>query len=197
MRPINYFIICLTIAIQSCNGQTPPKKEIYNKEFNWKITIPENFENVNVQDWEKMQNKGKTAIEKTYGEEVINNAKTIFVFKSDQFNYFESNYQPYDRSKDGDYLESFKAVNEVLYNTFKTQMPGAKLDSLSSEETIDGLKFNMFKIVIDLPNKKTLDCTMFSRLFGKKELTVSIMTLDKKKQSVLFDAWKNSKFGKQ
>ena len=57
------------------------------------------------------------------------NAKTIFVFQSDQFNYFESNYQFFDTTNDGNYLESFKEVNNILYGTFEAQMKGAKLDS--------------------------------------------------------------------
>ncbi|WP_316839313.1 hypothetical protein [Pedobacter gandavensis] len=197
MRIINYILICSALISQSCNGQIAPKKEIFNKEFNWKITIPEGFENVNAVEWAKMQNKGKEAIEKTYGGEVENKTKVIFAFRADKFNYFESNWQPYDVSKDGDYLESCKKINQILFDTFKNQMPGAKLDSLSSEQTIDGLKFNKFKMVINFPNNMVMDFIMFNRLFDKKEFTVSIIGIDKKKTELLLEAWKNSKFIKE
>ena len=48
MNKLKYFLLGLTITLQSCNGQTTPKKEIYNKDFNWTITIPENFEKVSL-----------------------------------------------------------------------------------------------------------------------------------------------------
>lgn len=196
MNKLNYLIICLTIIIQSCNGQTTSKKEIYNKEFNWTITIPENFQNVSSEEWAKMQNKGADAIEKTYEEKVINQTKIIFVFKSDELNYFESNYQPFDVEVDGDYLESCKKVNDMLYETFVTQMPDIKIDSISTNEKIDNLEFQTFKMKVEYPNKMILNILMFSRLFGKKEFSVNIMYVDNKKGQQMIESWKKSNFSK-
>ncbi len=196
MNKLIYFIICFTITLQSCNGQTTPKKEIYNHDFNWTITIPENFQNVSAEEWAKLQNKGAEAIEKTYEEKVINQSKTIFVFKSDQFNYFESNYQPFDISIDGDYLESCKNVNDILYETFKAQMPNIKIDTTKAVEKIDNLEFQTFKMKIEYPNKMVLNVLMYSRLFDKKEFTVNIMYVDNKKGQLMLEAWKKSKFTK-
>ncbi len=184
----------MTITIQSCNGQTSPKKEIYNKDFNWTITIPEKFQNVSAEEWAKMQNKGADAIEKTYDEKVINRAKTIFVFKSDQLNYLESNYQPFDIEIDGDYLESCKNVNNILYETFKTQMPDIKIDSISTTEKIDNLEFQTFKMKVEYPNKMILNFLMFSRLFDKKEFSVNIMYVDNNKGQQMLESVRKSKF---
>jgi hypothetical protein len=190
------FLLFITLSlISSCNGQ--PKSEqktIYNKDFKWTISIPAGFDTVSADKWARMQNRGAEAIEKTYDTEVENRAKTIFVFQSDQFNYFESNYQPFDIAKDGNYLESFKEVNKMLYGTFEAQMKGAKLDSSSSTQTIGGLTFQTFEVVISFPNKMVMNWQMFSRLFGKKEFTVNIMTVDKNKQRELLASWLNSKF---
>lgn len=196
MNRLNYLLICLVITIQSCNGQTTPKKEVYNKDFNWTVTIPENFQNVSAEEWAKMQNKGADAIEKTYDEKVINQAKTIFVFKNDQLNYFESNYQPFDIAVDGDYLESCKNVNDVLYETFITQMIGIKIDTIRTVEKIDNLEFQTFKMKIEYPNKMVMNLLMYSRLFDKKEFTVNIMYVDNKKGQLMLDAWKESEFTK-
>jgi hypothetical protein len=190
MRTVFLVLLLSSILLQSCKGQTKsPPKEIVNKDFNWTIQIPEGFESVSAEQWTKMQNKGADAIEKTYDAKVENKAKT-----SDQFNYFESNYQPFDTTTDGDYLESFRNVNSLLYGTFEAQMPNAKLDSSSSQETINGKVFQTFKITIAFPNKMVMDFLMFSRLFANKEFTVNIMTVDKDKQRVLLNAWRNSKF---
>ena len=186
----------LIIIFQSCNGQKKQKQEIHNKDFNWTITIPENFENVSSADLAKMQNKGADAIEKTYEEEVINQSKTIFVFKSDQLNYFESNYQPFDPKVDGDYLESCRAVDEVLYGTFKAQMPGVKIDTTRTVEKIDNLEFQTLTMKVEYPNKMILNLFMFSRLFDKREFTVNIMYVDKLKGQKMLDSWRESKFTK-
>lgn len=39
-------------------------------------------------------------MEQTAGGKIVNQAKTIFVFRQDQFDYLESNYQPFDTAKD-------------------------------------------------------------------------------------------------
>ena len=196
MYKLKYLLICLTIIFQSCNGQTTPKKEIYNKDFNWTITIPENFQNVSAEEWEKMQNKGADAIEKTYDEKVINQSRTIFVFKNDQLNYFESNYQPFDTAIDGDYFESCKNVNNMLYETFITQLPDIKIDSVSTIEKIDNLEFQLFKMKVEYPNKMVLNVLMYSRLFDKKEFSVNIMYVDNNKGKQMLESWRKSKFTK-
>jgi len=196
MRTIYLILLILSVLLQSCHGQVKsPPKNITNKEFNWQIEIPQGFESVPPDQWKIMQNRGAEAIEKTYDTEVENNSKTIFVFKSDQFNYFESNYQSFDTTKHGNYLESFRTVNGILYGTFEAQMPNAKLDSTSSQEIIDGKLFQTFYVTILIPDKITIECILYSRLFGNREFTVNIMTVDKEKQRILLKAWRNSKFG--
>lgn len=190
----NLLIAGLIIFFQSCTGQKAPKQEIHNNDFNWTITIPENFESVSSADWEKMQNKGADAIEKTYEGKVVSQAKNIFIFRSDQLNYFESNYQPFDPDVDGDYLQSCKTVKEVLYETFMTQMPGVKIDTVTTVEKIDNLEFQTLTMKVEYPNKMVLNFLMFSRLFDKREFTVNIMYVDKLKGQKMIDSWRQSKF---
>jgi hypothetical protein len=197
MKKYIYTLLMASCFLTSCKGQTKTeKKTVYDKYFKWTINIPAGFDTVSAEKWAKMQNSGADAIEKTYDAKVENNAKTLFVFQNGQFNYFESNYQPFDTTKDGNYLESFREVNNMLYGTFEAQMKGAKLDSSSSTQTVNGLIFQTFKVVITFPNKMVMDWLMFSRLFEKKEFTVNIMTVDKQKEKELLDCWLNSKFDK-
>lgn len=193
----SYIIIGIfaVTLISSCKGQTKSEqKTIYNKDFKWTISIPAGFDTISADKWAKMQNRGAEAIEKTYDAKVENNAKTLFVFQNGQFNYFESNYQLFDTNKDGNYLESFKEINNIVYGTFEDQMKGAKLYSSSSNQVISGLTFQTFKVQITFPNKMVMNWQMFSRLFGKNEFTVNIMTVDKQKEKELLNSWLNSKF---
>lgn len=178
-----------------CAGQDKSgKRTIYNSDFKWTITIPAGFDTVSAEKWAKMQNRGEDAIEKTYDAEIQNNSKTIFVFQNGQFNYFESNYQPFDTKEYGSHAENFREVNKILYGTFEAQMKGAKLDSSSSTKKIDGLTFQTYKLAITYPNKMVMTLQMFSRIFGKNEFTVNIMTVDKQKEKELLESWLNSKF---
>ena len=189
--------ISLAFLIQSCTGQSNPEKEVYNEDFKWTITIPKNFESVSAEEWGKMQNKGTEAIGKTLGEEVdMNHLKTIFVFKSGQHNYFESNYQPFNPDTDGDYIENCNRINDVLLATFKAQMPDAKIDSTKTVETIDNLEFQTFKIQVVYPNKMVMRLLMYSRLFDRKEFSVNITYVDEAKGEQMLDSWTKSKFTK-
>ncbi|MCY1486177.1 hypothetical protein D3C87_297340 [compost metagenome] len=196
MNKLKYAFIFWAAAILSCHAQTADSNTIYNKDFKWTIVIPKDFVSVSTEEWSKVQNKGTNALEKTIGQEIINQAKTIFVFQNDQFNYFEANYQPFDEATDGNYLESCKAINDIVFETFKSQMPQAKIERSSSTEKIDGFVFQTFKVKIELPNKMVMTLLMFSRLFEKKELTVNIMYIDTSKGEKMLASWRNSKFKK-
>lgn len=189
-----FLVAGLIIFFQSCNGRQTPKQEIHNQDFNWTITIPENFEAISSSESEKMQNKGVDIIENTYQEEIVNQAKTIFVFKNDQFNYFESNYQPFDPAVDGDFMETWRGVNGILYQTFQAQMPGTKVDTVTTVEKIDGLEFQTLKMKVEYANKMVFNRLMFSRLFDKREFNVIIMYVDELKGERMLDSWRQSKF---
>lgn len=196
LKKYKYPIVLLLLFLQGCVEQTTPQRKIYNSDFKWTITIPENFEKVSAGEWAKFQNKGTDAIEKTFDEKVINQAKTIFVFKNDQMNYIESNYQPFDTATDGNYQETCWAVNNMIYETFKTQMPDAKIDTTRTVEKIDNLQFQVFKMKVLYPNKMILHSIMYSRLFGKKEFSVNIIYSDTEKGNKMLNSWTNSTFGK-
>jgi len=194
-RNIYAFLVTILLLFQNCSGQKTDTK-FYDKDFKWSIQIPKDFTKVSAKEWAEKQQRGENALEKTTGEEVINEAKTIFVFKTDDMNYFEANYQPFDVNIDGDYSENNRNVNHALYQTFKDNMPNARIDTLSSTEKIDSLFFYKHETKIYLPNNQILDIIMYSKLFDKKEFTVNIMFADPKRGKEMIDAWKNSKFEK-
>jgi hypothetical protein len=176
-----------------CSRSTP-SVEVYNKDFNWTIVIPEGFDSVNTEDQAKMLDRGKTAIEDTYGEEIENKTKSIFLFRSGLTNYIEANQQPFDEAVDGDYLESRRALNTVLYETFADQIPGSKLDTATSIEKIDDLDFYKTEIVVTYPNAMVMNVLMYSRLFDNKDFSVNIMYTDEEKGKKMREAWLTSRF---
>jgi hypothetical protein len=190
----------LTVAVffttLSLFAQAEPGKEYFYKPLKWKILIPEGTKSVSNEEWDKLEQKGAAAIEKTYGEKVENNATTLFVVKYDDLNYFEANQQPYDSIADADYPAYFQGVNDVLYETFKEQIPNGNIDTSSSQELIAGLLFQKFRLSIGLPNNIVIRLLMYSRPFGDKEFTVNIMYVDEEKGIRMMSAWKKSTFGK-
>jgi len=189
-------ILSMVLFAGGCYAQTPGK-EVYNDMFKWRIKIPNEFVNMTAEEYAANQKKGADALEQTVNSKIENHSKPIFVFKSDQLHYLESNYQPYDVKTDGDYSASCRIVNEAVYDTFKKQMNGAQIDSVYTSETIDGLTFKVFKISINFPNKMVLTCYMFSRLFTNRDFSVMLMYADKVKGEAMLNAFRKSTFGKK
>ena len=184
---------------QLCLGQadtSKKEKQVYNKDFKWRITIPANFESISDEQYAQLQQKGTDALQKEAGEKIENNSVRIFAFRSDRFHYFESNSQPFDAATDGDFYSVCKGVDGMVFNTFKNQIPAtAKIDSTLSTETIDNLTFQRFQLKITI-NNTVLNLLLYNRLFDKKELTVTIFYVDQSQGDQLLTAWRNSKFEK-
>ena len=82
----------------------------------------------------------------------------------------------------------------MIYQTFEAQIPGAKLDSISTIQKVSGLEFRRFDISIDFPNNMKMKTIGFSRLFGNKEFTMNITFVDEKIGKKMIDAFLSSKF---
>ena len=191
-------IITALLMAQICFAQadtTKKAREVYNQEFKWRMTIPDGFENIADNQYDQLQKVGNDALQKSTDQKIDLTTKRIVSFKSTLSNLFDSNYQPYDTSTNGDFMANWKATCDIVYNTLKQQMPqGTKLDSTISTETISKLKFQSFKIQATLPNSLQITVQMFVRLFDKNQFTVSMLYADKQKGALMLDAWRNSKF---
>ena len=197
MKKTIIILSLLAVVAGSCEQKTA--QEFYDENFQWKITIPENFKAVNSKKWEKSRERGLHAIENTYGGDIEIEDYTIpiFTFNNGRFNIFEAMYEPFDPEVDGDFFENSQLVNEILYETFITQMPDVLIDTLTTIEKIDNLDFYLFRINITYPNKTIMNMLMYSRLFDKQSFALNIMYQDEKIGQKMLDAWKNSTFEKQ
>lgn len=197
MKATFTLVLALLAGTGIALGQSKPAgTKLHKPEFNLTIHIPDGFERVSTEEWAKFQNKGKAAIENTTGAEIENRSKTLFVFRNGNFNYLESNYQPFNVSTDGDYAASCKATSQLLYKTFESQIPNVQLDSATTTQVIDQLSFRRFDINMTLPNGMVLRSSLYNRLFGNRDFTVSIMYVDEKQGQLMHNAWQGATFNK-
>jgi len=190
------FTIIIAIVFLSCTDTREKTKNemVHNDHFNWTISIPDGFVKQTTEESEAQQAKGAQMISDTYDQEIDYIANTIFSFKKDETNYFESNYQPFDTAVDGNYLTSCKEVNQIIYNTFLSQMEDVTMDSNSTTQLIDGIVFQQFNVIITFPNQMKLTTHMYSSLFDKEELTINIMYVNQESGDKMLESWLNSSF---
>ena len=190
-----FAVLLLLFPSLFCAGQSPAEGQtIYDKEFKWTISMPKGFERIPDSAAAKIQQKGATLIEGAYGRKVVNKARTICAFKSDQFHYFEANSQPNDDAKKGAYDESFKQVADIVYHTFEVNMPKVQMDSSYSREMVAGKDFHVFHVTVHITPQMTLQMLMYSRMFGERELTVNILYVKEEMGKQLLEAWWHSHF---
>lgn len=162
---------------------------IYNKDFNWTITIPKDFKKATIS--QKERDLVKKAVEKAGNVKFTkSNSIKIFAFRLDTLNYLDSSYQILDSHVIDNYKKEVKNMNNLLFKTLRGNSPNSKLDSISSTEKIDDLTFTKFHLII---NDK-INMIVYKRLFGKKDLTFNILYNDPKKGLEILQAFKNSRF---
>lgn len=165
-----------------------------SKEFKWKIVIPKGYRPMDQEEWGKMQKKGLDALEKANDVQIDNRTVTIFVYRKDQVDYLEANWQPMDDDMIKDYEKSRTIVGDAIYNAMRQQIPTANIDSSYSREVIDGLDFTVFTMKVPLPGDRMMRMIMYSRLFGKKEFSFNCIAVRDERLKEILDAFRNSSF---
>ncbi|WP_372773336.1 hypothetical protein [Mangrovibacterium sp.] len=159
----------------------------YSPEFNWKIQIPPGFEEIEPAIWDLKKNA-------TDSIAPAKQPQTILVFKSNDYHYFESNWQLYNKDEQGEFKVHCQSVANQLYQTFEEQIPDAKIDTASSVQTVGSLEFQKFVFKMTLPNGIALYSYMFSHLFDNKEFSANLFYVNEEQGALLMEAWLYSKF---
>jgi hypothetical protein len=195
----------LLLIFVSC-GPIDPNKQIdegnvkgttyESKEIGWVIEIPNEWKIISKDKVEANDEKGKNAIEKSTGQKIDTKAlKHLISFQKDQFNIFASTSEPFKEEFLGEYQQNNKALNELIYNTFKDQ--GVKVDSASGKETIQGLEFDKFYTTIYAPDGKIiLNQILYSRLINGYDFAVNINYNNDQDKEKMINAFVQSKFTK-
>ncbi len=168
------------------------KSSFHSPDFNWDIDIPPGYEEIEPAVWDLQKGIPDSIAADSPGIETP--PRTILAFKINDYNYFESNWQPYDVNKQGDYKSHCQSVDNQLYQTFAEQIPDAKIDTASSVQQIGKLDFQKFVLKMTLPNGVTLSSHMFSRLFDDKEFSANLFYVNDEQGSLLMEAWLYSRF---
>ena len=173
------------------------KDQIYeSKEIGWTMKIPKDWTVISKDKVEANDQKGKNAIEKSTGLDIDTKAlKHLISFQKNQFNIFASTSEPFKEEFPGEYQQTNKTLNEIIYKTFTDQ--GVKTDSSSGKETIQGLEFTTFYTTIYAPDGKViLNQIMYSRLINGFDFGVNINYNNEQDKKTMVTGWKNSKFTK-
>ena len=148
----NFFLFVLFV---SCNGQIEEDTIYFNKDFNWTIKLPKEYEKMNNSEWNSKVEEGGKALENNNDVIFENQTSPIFIFKINAQNYFESTKMPYNINKNGELKDYLTEYNQIQFNTFKSAKPGLKIDTISTSIKIDNLIFNKSEMIVSPKENST------------------------------------------
>lgn len=187
---ICFFLVFVLPALRLSAQQDTAKAEFYSADFDWTISIPPDFKQIDNDAWDRLKAPSGT----TGNDTITNRTHTVAVFAANQFNYFESNWQPYNPKERGDFGEHCQAVAQELTRNFTEQLPEAKIDTASGIQQIGAMQFRRFTLKMSLPNGAVLYSYMYSRLFGEMEFSANLFYVKPDLGAMMLEAWLNSRF---
>jgi hypothetical protein len=194
MQKLASFLPLLILTV-SC-AQTVEKKHIY-PEVGWTVTIPDDFKTMDSSDNAALNAKGQKAMEESNNLKVdMSQTKTFFSAIKAPHNYFSATITAYNPSKDGDFNIAIQNLKDLTYNTFKTQIPNSKIDSSSSQATIDGISFYKYLITVRTDSKDLFSMVILVKYYKDYDFTISYLYADESTKGEIESSLKDSKFAK-
>ncbi|MBS0646789.1 MAG: hypothetical protein JSR97_09420 [Verrucomicrobia bacterium] len=164
------------------------------ERFGWKISIPAGFSPTDAAHSRAAHERGAELIEKGTGVTIEDKTSVLFKYING-FTQIEALHQPLDLSN-VTYLDVKKAVMDMMYQTFVSQMPNAKIDSSSTHEVIDGLRFEVITLSALKGDQHIFIAHTYSRMFDTTEFAVNVIYNKPELGEKLLTAFKSSTFKK-
>ena len=189
-------IILASLIFQSSYSQEAGTKYTF-KQVGWTIILPFDFTVMDSVDDAKMNESGKKSMEDANGITAdISQTKTLISAKKNTYNYFNSTITPFDPQIDGDYEISVKYVKDIVYKTYFDKMTDAKIDSSTTNVTIDGLSFDQFQVTVHVRDKLLFDMFILSKFYKGYSFGITYLCLDVATKQQIESMLRTSKFDK-
>ena len=198
-----YIFIISTLVLFTC-CKTDPNKHVdegkiientyQSSEIGWTMKIPDGWEVTKRNESQRRENKGLKLLNEANDINYdASSLKQLISFQKDRVHSFTAVSEKVEIENNWEYEKNKQLVKELLYNTYASN--GIKIDTASSKEKIDNLKFNLFKITVYGPQGDILLYQdLYSTFRNGLDFGVNLNYLREKEKMELMRVWKNSKF---
>jgi hypothetical protein len=156
-----------------------------DKDFKWRMIIPNNFKIIKTEDW--IYTKNKENLSKGYKLETEINCKIISIIKNDSLNYLIS-YSATELNNNAS-LNMQKEMFEIFQKN-----KNVKSNILDEKIKIGSYNCNCSKIEYTLEDQTKISTEYYACMIKNKLLAVFIRCNDAEKGQLIKDAWVNSTF---
>jgi hypothetical protein len=189
-----FFIACKSDPNKQVGEGKIVDNMYYSKEIGWTFKIPEGWTIIKQEEAKERSDDGMKLISEANGVNYdVSGLKHLINLKKDMFHSFSATSEKFDITYEGEYEETQQYVKEILHKTYANN--GIKVDTFSTVEKIDGIKFDRFHITMYGPNGNViLHQDLYSKYIKGFDFGVNLNYINDEKRDELMNAWKNSKF---
>ena len=196
---MRYFqLLLILLAFANCNGQDTLKE--YNfPEVNWTLRIPASSKFLDSAQFDTISRKAVNAINQTFDADFsFKDIKSLFIIRDGEFNLLGSTINVFDTTLGLTWEQSYAASKQQVMQVINEQAPAVKIiDTLSSYEVIDGIRFEKLYIKTFYPDQKlTMNSYWFYRKQNIYDFSINISYTDEKIGKQFLNLIKDSRFGK-
>ncbi|OIV42386.1 hypothetical protein [Flavobacterium johnsoniae] len=180
---ISVLFLALAILVGCKKRDTFENNSFSDKTFNWTISIPEDYEKMEIKD-------GKI----NEDPDLAKRKHSIVAFKKDKANYFEANYEDYSADARSAGL-SMRLKDFLFLKDIGQIYPKAQMGDYSvTNEGVSGLEFRKSKTVLTEDGKTVVTMVIFSRTFKEKLFIAKIVYDNEEHGNAMIDLFKKSTF---
>jgi hypothetical protein len=191
-----FILICTLLLCCQCFAQQSTN-EYFFKEVGWSITLPDDFYITDSAVAAATREHGKKAMEEVTGVSPdMSTTTTLITANKNKYNYFSATITTLNVQESKDFAARAQQVKNLMYKTFCGKMPDAKIDTSSTQETIDGLLFDKFQMTVSMKEKVLFNMYLLVKLHKGYDFGISYLCLDEATKEQVETMLKHSKFSK-
>ena len=189
-----FTIICTLLLFKSTFSQQTDTKYTF-REVGWTIVLPADFKVVDSANNALLTERAKKIIEEANNIKANISQTTILISATKNTNNcFSSTLEIFDANKDGEFDISNQISKDIVYKSFSRRVPGAKIDSISTNEDIAGLSFEKFHLTVSVKDKILFNVCILSKYYEGYDFGISYKYTDDETKEEIETMLRNSKF---
>jgi len=163
------------------------------------LRIPASSKFLDSAQFDTISRKAVNAINQTFDADFsFKDIKSLFIIRDGEFNLLGSTINVFDTTLGLTWEQSYAASKQQVMQVINEQAPAVKIiDTLSSYEVIDGIRFEKLYIKTFYPDQKlTMNSYWFYRKQNIYDFSINISYTDEKIGKQFLNLIKDSRFGK-
>jgi hypothetical protein len=186
--------ICALLVFNSSFSQQSDTKYTI-KEVGWTLVLPADFKVADSPNNDVMAERVKKTIEEANDIKAEFSQTTILIRATKNANnYFSSTIETFNEKKDGEFDISNQISKDIVYKSFSRRIPGAKIDSASTNEEIAGLNFEKFHLTVSVRDKILFNVCILSKYYEGYDFGISYRYSDDETKEQIETMLRNSRF---